>query len=208
MADNERNEKYPSNAYRNITPNVNKPSTEKKKDLTPVAQGAEKKKSFRERLTDSFLASSGDDIKDRVIFDWIIPGVKNILEDIVHMLLFGDGVTRDSGRSRGGERRLLRKSYDKYYDEDKRKNDSELQNRSKNPELTYPSRAEAQDVLNKMVDILDEYGRVTVKDLYSLSKMSTDFAMSNWGWRDLTGSKPIPYGNRYLLKLPKSEELR
>ena len=207
MADNERNEKYPSNAYRNITQNVNKPSTEKKKDLTPVAQGSEKKKSFRERLTDSFLVSSGDDIKDRVIFDWIIPGVKNILEDIVHMLLFGDGVTRDSGRPRG-ERRLLRKSYDKYYDEDKRKNDSELQNRSKNPELTYPTRAEAQDVLNKMVDILDEYGRVTVKDLYSLSKLSTDFAMSNWGWRDLTGSKPIPCGNRYLLKLPKSEELR
>lgn len=207
MDDNDRNEKYPSNSYRNISPNSGKSSTEKRKDLTPVAQGTEKKKSIRERLTDSFLATNGEDIKERVIFDWVIPGIKNILEDIVHMLLFGDGVVRNSDRSRG-ERRLLRKEYNKYYDDDRKKSESSFESKSKNPELTYSSRAEAQNVLNKMLDILDEYNRVTVKDLYSISKMPTDFAMSNWGWRDLTGSKPIPYGDRWLLKLPKSEELR
>lgn len=208
MDDNERNEKYPSNAYRNITPNANKPSTEKNKSVSPVAKGTELKKSFRERLTDSFLVSSGDDIKDRVIFDWIIPGVKNILEDIVHMLLFGDGVARDSGRPRG-ERRLLRREYNKYYDEDRQKSDSSFEPKSKNPKLTYDSFQGAQDVLRSMEGYLDTYNRVTVKELYEFSGFkNTDYAMNNWGWRDLTGAKVVPYGNKYLLKLPKSEEMR
>ena len=81
----EREERYQGNSYRNRS---KQPESQKKKeDPKPVAKGKLQKPSIKERLTDSFIAATGDDIKERVIFDWVIPGIKNIVEDIVHMLL-------------------------------------------------------------------------------------------------------------------------
>lgn len=208
MAESENREKYPSNAYRNISPNAQNQDQKKKREApSPVAKGKEKKKSIGERLTDSFLAANGEDIKERVIFDWVIPGIKNILEDIVHMLLFGDKPDSRITRSRG-ESRISQVRYDKYYDKRRERDEYIPQKKSRNPELIFGTRADAEDVLTRMFDLLSEYGRVTVKDLYSLADMPTDFAMSNWGWRDLTGSSVVEVRGGYLIKFPRSEELR
>lgn len=205
MADNE---KYPSNTYRNVSPNSqNDSKKQKREDPSPIAKGKEKKKSLGERLTDSFLAANGEDIKERVIFDWVIPGIKNILEDIVHMLLFGDKPDPRITRSRG-ESRISQVRYDKYYDDRRKKDEYIPQKKSRNPELIFGTRSDAEDVLTRMFDLLNDYGRVTVKDLYSLADMPTDYAMSNWGWRDLTGSSVVEVRGGYLIKFPRSEELR
>ena len=74
MEDHEREERYQGNSYRNRS---NQPSPKKKEDPKPVAKGKLQKPSIKQRLTDSFLAANGDDIKERVIFDWVIPGIKN-----------------------------------------------------------------------------------------------------------------------------------
>lgn len=204
-----KEEKYPSNAYHDIKPRPLDSNKKKKEDPKPVAKGKEKKRSLMERLTDSFVSTSGDDIKDRVIFDWVIPGIKNILEDIVHMVLFGEKTDPRITRSRG-ESRLNRVAYDQRYEQRRLKDEyiPSPQRRTREPQITFSTRGEAEDVLTRMFDIVSEYQRATMKDLYSLSDMPTDFAMSNWGWRDLTGSSIVETRGGYVLKMPKAEELR
>lgn len=207
MDDREREEKYPSNAYRNVQSKARQNDKAKKEDPKPIAKGKEKKPTIRQRLTDSFLASNGEDIKERVIFDWIIPGIKNILEDIVHMLLFGDKPDPRITRSRG-ESRLDGLKYSKYYKDPRQKEEYIPKPRSRDPEVFFTTRSEAEDVLTRMFDMVSDYGRVTVKDLYLLSDMPTDFAMSNWGWRSLTGSSIVETRGGYMIKFPRVEELR
>lgn len=204
----DRNEKYQNNSYRKTS--SQKSSNESKTKHDPpaaIAKGKEKKKSFGERLTDSFLASTGEDIKHSIIYDWMIPGIKNMVENIVHMLLFGDKADPRITRSRG-ESRISQVRYDKYYDDRRRKDEYIPRKPNRNPEVIFTTRSEAEDVLTRMFDLLSEYQRVTVKDLYSLADMPTDFAMSNWGWRDLTGASVVEVRGGYLIKLPRTEEMR
>lgn len=204
-----RREERSGGIYRNIS---RKQETEQKKeDPKPVAKGKEKKKSIGQRLTDSFLCTSGDDIKDRVIFDWVIPGIKNIMEDILHMILFGEKVDPRIKRERG-ESRMSVRPYNKYYSDDRRDKEryipSDRERRSREPEVIYPTKADAEEVMVKMFDIVADGQRATLKDLYSLSDMPTDFAMSNWGWRDLTGMDVVQVRGGWMLKMPRMEELR
>ena len=207
MDDREREERYPSNAYRNIQTKNKTTEKIKKEDPKPVAKGKEKKPSIKKRLTDSFLVSNGEDIKERVIFDWVIPGIKNILEDIVHMLLFGDKPDPRISRSRG-ESRVDGLKYSRYYKDPRQKEEYIPKPRTRDPEVFFQTRSEAEDVLTRMFDMVSDYGRVTVKDLYLLSDMPTDFAMSNWGWRTLTGSSVVETRGGYMIKFPRVEELR
>lgn len=209
MEGKDREQKYQGNAYRNIQLRERSKEKNKKEEAKPIAQGKLQKPTIRQRLTDSFLAASGEDIKDRVIFDWIIPGIKNIVEDIVHVLLFGDKSDPRILRSRG-ESRLGDVRYSKYY-KDRRGNDEYIPKpRTRDPVVTFPSRDRAEAVMTGMIDELAKYGRVTVKDLYIMSNLGipTDFAMSNWGWRDLTGISVVQARDGYMIKLPKVEELK
>ena len=204
VEEREHEQKYQGNSYRNRTP---QPQQKKKEDPKPVAKGKLQKPSIKQRLTDSFLAANGDDIKERVIFDWVIPGIKNIMEDIVHMLLFGDKSDPRISRSRG-ESRYGGVAYSKYYNERKQKDEYIPKQRTRDPIVTFPTRSEAEDVLTRLFDMVSDYGRVTVKDLFLLSDMPTDFAQSNYGWRSLTGSSVVQTRDGFILKLPKVEELR
>lgn len=198
-----KNEEYQSNAY-----NKSKLSlTKEREEPKPIAKGKEKKPSLRERLTDSFLAVNGDDIKERVIFDWVIPGIKNILEDVVHMLLFGDKADPRISRSRG-ESRFGGVDYRKISEDRRRKDEYIPRSRKRDPEIVFTTRKEAEEVLVKLYENVDKYGNVTAKDLYLYADMQPEFPMSNWGWRNLTGSSVVEVRGGYLLKLPKMEELR
>lgn len=203
----EHEERYQGNSYRNRSKQSDSPQ-KKKEDPKPVAKGKLQKPSIKERLTDSFIAATGDDIKERVIFDWVIPGIKNIVEDIVHMLLFGDKPDPRISRSRG-ESRIGSVGYTRYYNGDRRAKDEYIpKQKTRDPIVTLPTRSEADDVLARLFDICSEYGRVTVKDLFLLADLPTDFAQSNYGWRSLTGSSVVQTRSGFTLKLPKVEELR
>ena len=66
----EREERYQGNSYRNRTKQAEQ--QKKKEDPKPVAKGKLQKPTIKERLTDSFIAATGDDIKERVIAEQIL----------------------------------------------------------------------------------------------------------------------------------------
>jgi hypothetical protein len=74
--------------------------------------------------------------------------------------------------------------------------------------IEIPSRQEAEEVLERMFDILSRYGSVPVADLYELTGIQSSHVDHSWGWTDLRGSKAIRLrSGSYLLDLPDPEPL-
>ena len=69
--------------------------------------------------------------------------------------------------------------------------------------LTFDTREEALDILDKMKEVRDTYGYVSVADLADLVGVNSAFLDSKLGWRVLRGSQINRVGNSYKLRLPE-----
>lgn len=77
-------------------------------------------------------------------------------------------------------------------------------------ELVYETRADAEDVLNGMSEIIDNYGFVTVADLYDISGLpGAYYTDSIIGWKGSIKESTIKkVGIGYVIDLPKPEVLK
>jgi hypothetical protein len=75
-------------------------------------------------------------------------------------------------------------------------------------DIVIASRQEADEVLERMYDILGKYGSVSVSDLYELTGIQSGHTDHKWGWVTLRGAKIARMRNQgYLLDLPIPEPL-
>jgi hypothetical protein len=75
-------------------------------------------------------------------------------------------------------------------------------------ELIIPSRQEAEEVIERMFDILSRYGAVSVADLYELTGVQSSHTDMKWGWAELRGAKAVRLRQGgFLLDLPEPEPL-
>ena len=75
-------------------------------------------------------------------------------------------------------------------------------------ELVIQHRQEAEEVLERLYDILGKYDTVTVADLYELVGLASSHTDHKWGWTDLHGAQiGRSRGGGYLLDLPDPESL-
>lgn len=215
-------EEYKSNSHkareaRTQSAKNNRVAVEKKEDkkLEKVVKGdvITKKKSVGDKFVDTFITEDVDNVKSYVFFDVVVPAIKDIIADAllttVEMLLF-------SGESRRGYRRSGgrdRKSYDKYYDKrDSRSNERTTYGRTRE-RLSYdnviiPDRGEAEDVKERLLDIIDEYGMVAVSDFYELVGLPSNYTDTQYGWYDLNSLRIERAGrDGYILRLPKTQLL-
>ena len=145
----------------------NKEVVERKK-IEPVAKAKTKKKSEIKKFTDVFIAEDVTSVKNYIINDVLIPAAKKAISDIVtngiDMILYGEARGKDRRRDSGS-----RVSYTKYYERD-RDYDRRRERRSvyDYDDIILDTRREAEDVLNRMDDLIDAYGMVSVADLYDL----------------------------------------
>ena len=74
--------------------------------------------------------------------------------------------------------------------------------------IEIPNRREAEDVIDRMFDILSRYGSVPVSALYIMTGIQASHTDEKWGWTHLRGARAIRQGNgNYLLDLPAPEPL-
>lgn len=75
-------------------------------------------------------------------------------------------------------------------------------------EIIIPSRQEAEEVLDRLYDLISKYDSATVADLYELTGVSSAHTDHKWGWEDLKGASVARVrGGGYLLNLPEPESL-
>lgn len=183
----------------------NKEVVERKK-IEPVAKAKTKKKSEIKKFTDVFIAEDVTSVKNYIVNDVLIPAAKKAISDIVtngiDMILYGEARGKDRRRDGGS-----RVSYTKYYEHDR---DREYdRNRSRRSVYDYDdiildTRREAEDVLNRMDDLIDAYGMVSVADLYDLVGVTGNYTDNKYGWTNLRNAEVRRTRDGYLIKLPKA----
>lgn len=177
-----------------------------KKDIQPIAKAKTKKKSEVKKLADVFIAEDVTSVKDYIVNEVLIPAAKKAISDIItngiDMILYGEARGKD--RRRSNESRV---SYTKYYDRDRdydRNRDRSRRSVYDYDDIILDTRREAEDVLNRMDDLIDNYGMVSVADLYDLVGVTGNYTDNKYGWTNLRNAEVRRCREGYLLKLPKA----
>lgn len=195
-------ENYSSNSYK---------SKEEKKDsekkLVKVVKGSvrTKKKSDIQKIADIFIAEDISSVKNYILMDVLVPAIKKAIDDIVsdgvHMLLY-------NGDRKNGTRSTASKiSYRQYSDRDNREYKlAGSRSGFDYDDIVFNSRGDAEAVLSAMQDVIDQFGKVSVADLYDLAEVSnTNYAANKYGWADIRHAEPYRLRDGgYILKLPRA----
>lgn len=198
-------------------------SKEREKQKTIVeTKVVKRKKGLMERLVGGLAGPDG--VKSIGAFvgqDIIVPAFKNIIADSVtsaiNMMMFGESGTRGGYRPPSGystPSRQPRTKYDNRYTASGNygpttggagRTAQPTQSRMNAVEdYTIENRHEALDVLNKLQQDADMYGRVSVADYYDMIGVETTWSHNSYGWysEHLMNVKVRPVRNGYILSLP------
>ena len=58
-------------------------------------------------------------------------------------------------------------------------------------DLIFPSRADAEDTLIKMDEIISTYGSVSFADFEEMAGVTGDFTDNKYGWKDIRNAKVV-----------------
>jgi hypothetical protein len=174
------------------------------KKVERVANAKTRKKGEVRKLADAFIAEDIKSVKDYVIQDVLIPAAKKAIVEMfdsgINMLVYGE--SKPKNRSRNDSR----VSYTKYYE---RERDYERGTRTRvrgydYDDIILDTRREAEEVLDRMQDLIDTYGMVSVADLYDLVGINGSYTDNKYGWTRLRDADVQRVRDGYLLKLPKA----
>lgn len=184
-----------------------KKSDEKKK-VEKVISGKvkTKKKSEISKFADVFISEDASNVKSYIFMDVLVPAIKKAISDIVtdgiDMILYGE-TGRTKKRSNSNSSYI---SYNRYSDRrDDRRSDSSYRavSRYDFENITLDNRGDAEEVLERMDELLDAYGIVTVSDLYDLVGITGEFTDNKYGWTSLRNAEIVRVRDGYKLKLPR-----
>ena len=188
---------------RDYQPNSNKYKEEhKEKTVKKVVNGKVKtKKNESRKLMNMFISEDAKNVKSYIVLDVLVPAIKKAILDIVtdgaDMILYGG--------SHGGKRKSGNKvSYRSYYDDKKDDKDYRSKGRFDYDDLVFDSRSECEAVREQMVEIIDQYGFVTVADMYDMADLPAPYTSSKYGWTNIRTAETIRGRDGYVLKLPKA----
>lgn len=182
---------------------------EKKEVKQVVSRPAKpKKKNGLAKLADIFIAEDAQNVKSYIVDDVLIPlarkGIWDLVTGTLDTLLNGKN-SRRSTRTYGD-----RVSYENYSKTSRSRADEDPRPRTSFSldECTIQSRAEAEEVLNRMDELLELYGMVTVADYYELVGVRNyEYTCNKYGWTDLRKADVVRYGGEYMIKLTRPHPL-
>lgn len=192
---------YPSNSHK--SKQEQKQGGERKK-MEKVTTGVVKTKNNElRRFKDVFIAEDAKTVKDHLWMDVLVPNVKKIIVDLIQdgisLLVYGTTSTRKNNTPAG------RVSYGSLYKaQSERKPQEGLRTSYSYADVTLESRADAEDVLDRLKEAINEYGSVSVADLYDLIGVTGEFTDNKYGWVNLANADIQRVRDGYLLKLPKA----
>ena len=210
----ELNEKYPGNSNRRKFKEEKEESKVKEKNITKVidSKAVKKKKSLGKKITEAFISDESDSVSifDYLLYEVLVPAAKDTISDAVtsgiEMLLFGE--RKRSRRSNNN------RSYINYSNYSRREDRNEYNSRSRraitkvcNDDILLETRSEAEEVIDRLLDIIDEYDSASVADLYELVGIDSEYTDNKYGWTNLSSASVSRTRDGYLLNLPKAKPL-
>lgn len=197
---------------KNIGPNGKYyPPAVSEKKVEKVVEGKVKTRSkpLSRKFVETFLNDSLDSVKSYIIFDVLIPAIKDTFSEVVNkgldMLLYGD-IRGSNGRKRGGQTFV---SYSGFSSPSTRPKEGSGRNRTMNDlqDLIFETRGEAEEVLTNLLDIIADYQVVSVADLYDLVGITAPFTANRYGWTELGSANVSRIREGYIINLPKPKAI-
>lgn len=167
------------------------------------------KSSFLKKAAGYFFqdAADEDDLKTTIIFDYLIPTIKDTVVDMGKMLLEGIFYGSTSTHRKSGGAKPYKVSYSDYYENDKKAKPVTKSNSFNFDEVAMASRSDAEQVLDRMIDITREYHAASVADFYDLVGIDCPFTDNKYGWRDLSHTRISRNHNGYVIDFPAPTKL-
>lgn len=178
--------------------------TDKNVQKAIAGTARQRKKSEIRKFTDIFISEDVDNVKSYILLDVIVPSVKRAVSDVIKngidMLLYGETDHRSSSST------ASKVSYRSYYD--KNKNSEPRQVRSHTgygyDDIVLDSRGEAQEVLDRMDELVATYGTVSVADMYDLVGISGSYTDNKYGWTDIRSARIVRIRDGFVIKMPRA----
>lgn len=186
------------------------------KDISPVVSGSavRRRKSLRKQFKETFVTGDARTAIYYVLFDVLLPASKDMVVESVYQgvekLIFGDSRRRGSTPPPSGPYGNI--AYHRYssgsrYSGPQRALSRQARARHNFDEIVLDQRTEAEEVIDRLFDLVSRYESASVADLYELVGLASAHTDNKWGWTDLTGAGVTRVRGGYLLDLPEPEPL-
>lgn len=182
-------------------------SADKKIEKVITGNVKTKKKNEAHKLSDVFSEKNTAEVKEYLWSDVLIPGIKKIVWEVVtgafDMILFGG-----NGRARKNTNAGY-VSYNNYSNraEPSRNIQPKTRTRYSYDDLVLDSRGDAEDVMDRLNEAIQDFGMVSVADMYDAVGLSCNYTDNKYGWRDLSDAQIVRVRDGYMLKMPPAHPL-
>lgn len=214
-------EEFPSNSQRS---KEEPPEQSKRVEKIVTGQVIHRKKPLGKRFSEIFFGGDAKGVGNYVLMDVIIPAVKDTVVDAltqaVERIFFGENrpanrrgsstprpsyghvnYTNYSGKTRPEPRREEARTY----------SSRRAAGTHSIDEIILATRIEAEEVVDRLGDLIEKYESASIADLYELVGLTGNFTDNKWGWTSMQGAGVARTRNggapAYLLDLPKPEPL-
>lgn len=189
-------------------------STEPKVERVVSGNVKHRKPGLGRKVREHFAGDDARGVGSYILFEVFIPAAKDMLADAatkgVERLLFGDV----RGRVRTGSV-TTRPGYTSYNAistnnatgragaPDGRDISRAARANHNFGEIVIADRGEAEFVIQSLANIIEQYDRARVSDLYDLVGITGDPVDDRWGWTEINGARAERARDGYLLVLPR-----
>lgn len=160
-------------------------------------------KSFGRRFVESLVTTDRETIIDSILDDVVVPYIKTAIRESIDtaldMLFNGDRMERRSSRpkietysyrdysGRSRETRSVRSGYsNRYFIVDP---------------IILDTREDADELLYSMGDMIQQFGRVSVDELYDMIGKVAPYTAEKYGWKDIKDARIRSVADGYLVEL-------
>lgn len=178
-----------------------------KEKIEPVTTNVTVKKP-KNKLMSKFFAEDAKTVGGHVLNVVVIPSLQKLFSDVVKgavdWLIYG---AKGSQQKTG----VSNVSYSRYYSSNAQPQTTTfganpMLNRSNIfavQEVMFNERADAEEVLLRMAELVEKYGMVSVADFYELVGQRFAFTDQKYGWRDLRTTEIIRGMSGFYIRFPK-----
>lgn len=202
----------------NFPPNSMKTKTQEREKVQRVTSGdaVRRRKPLGKQFSRTFFGGDAQTAWHYMITNVMIPAVQ---DTIIEMISTGTErlVRGDHRPRRGGPSNLGYVNYRGYSQQQRPDDRPPMPRMLSRPsrarqtfdEIIIPTRQEAEEVIDRLYDLISKYESATVADLYELTGLTSTHTDHTWGWTNLRGaSVERVRGGGYLLNLPEPEYLQ
>jgi len=196
---------------------TSKKGTPEDKNIRPVTEGkaTRRRKSLRKQFSSTFVAGDLKTSVKYVMFDVFLPAARDMIVEAgqqgIEKLIFGDSRRRGARVPPSGPTGHI--SYNRYsamgsrFSGPQRAISREARARHDFDEIVLDDRSEAEEVIDRLFDLVSRYESASVADLYELVGLGSTHIDHKWGWTDLQGAGVSRIRGGYLLDLPEPSPL-